>query len=366
MLHAARLPLVLLAAAALLAGLHAGLQRVGWIEFSGELALWHGPLMATGFFATLIGLERAVALGERWLYAAPALSGASGVASMVAPGHSFAALLAVAGAAILSVGAAVAFWRHRALFMATLATGVFALFAANLLWLVDGLSPSVALWWVGFLVLVIAGERLELSRVLQHGPLIDSLFVVAAAMIVAGLVALIYDEFGHALLGLGLLALTAWLCVFDVARRTRRGRGLTRYMAYALLAGYGWLGFAGALLLLADPIGGFRYDAILHALFVGFAFSMVFAHAAVIFPAVIGIEMPYSRFFYLPLVLLHLSLALRFAADALERPDERSLAGALNAAAILLFFLLLLGSAVAAHRRRRVKARRPLPEGLTS
>lgn len=368
MLRPLRLPLIAMAATALLAGLHAGLQRIGAISISdtGELALWHGPLMVAGFFATLIGLERAVAHGARWLYAAPVLSGAAGLFLLAGADASQAAFLAAVGAAILAMGAATAVRQHPEMFMTVLAAGTFALLVANLLWLIDGLSPAVAFWWAGFLLLVVAGERLELSRVLQHGRFVNGLFLAAAAGLVAGLGLLLIDErLGHLLLGVALLALAAWLLVFDVARRTIRGRGPTRYMAAALLAGYAWLGLAGILLMLPDPFAGFGYDAILHALFVGFAFSMVFAHAAVIFPAVIGVAMPYTRLFYVPLVLLHGSLALRIGADASELASERGLAGALNGGAILLFFLLLASAAAAAHHHR-VRTRSHASEGLPS
>ena len=73
-----------------------------------------------------------------------------------------------------------------------------------------------------------------------------------------------------------------------------------------------------------------EYDAALHAIFVGFVFSMVFGHAPVILPAVLRVRFPYHPVLYLPLALLHASLAVRvFVSTA---------AGAWgNAAAIALF-----------------------------
>ena len=55
---------MLLAALALLAGLWAGLLRLGWQlpPLSLRLPAQHGPLMVTGFPGTLISPERAVAL----------------------------------------------------------------------------------------------------------------------------------------------------------------------------------------------------------------------------------------------------------------------------------------------------------------
>lgn len=347
-----RFILLAAAAAALASGLWAGLERIGWVEpaTGSELMLWHGPLMVSAFFATLIGLERAVALGERWLYAAPALSAASGLLLVTGTSPQAAAVLASAAAGILGAGAVEAFRREPALYMAALATGVFALLGGNILWAIDGLSPAVALWWAGFLLLIIAGERLELSRILRHGPLSHGWFGIAVATIAASLpILLANDQAGLRLLGAGLLLLTLWLVLFDIARRTVRQQGLTRYMAVALLAGYTWLAFTGALLALGgEPLSGSGYDAVLHSIFVGFAFSMVFAHAPVIFPALTSLDLPWRPIFYLPLALLHVSLAARLTSGAVESFELRAAAGATSAAAILLFFALMAGSAVTA------------------
>jgi hypothetical protein len=76
-----RLALVASAGLALLAGLWAGLVRIGWplLPIEDDLVLLHGPLMLGGFLGLVIGLERAVALNRPWALAAPALAGASTV-----------------------------------------------------------------------------------------------------------------------------------------------------------------------------------------------------------------------------------------------------------------------------------------------
>ncbi|MGB7543793.1 MAG: hypothetical protein WBM28_17470, partial [Burkholderiales bacterium] len=68
---ALRLPLLAVGFIALAFGVGAGLVRMGWQLPLPDVALaaWHGPLMIAGFFGTVIGLERAVALAERWAYA---------------------------------------------------------------------------------------------------------------------------------------------------------------------------------------------------------------------------------------------------------------------------------------------------------
>ena len=77
---------MLLAALALLAGLWAGLIRLGWQlpPLWLRLPAQHGPLMVSGFLGTLISLERAVALsqnqdGRRLYYLSPLLAGIGAV-----------------------------------------------------------------------------------------------------------------------------------------------------------------------------------------------------------------------------------------------------------------------------------------------
>ena len=82
---------------------------------------------------------------------------------------------------------------------------------------------------------------------------------------------------------------------------------------------------------------GPRYDAMLHAIFLGFVFSMIFAHAPIILPTITGLVLPFQSIFYLHVGLLHLSLSLRIAGDVAQLLWLQRWGGLLNAAAILLF-----------------------------
>jgi hypothetical protein len=73
---------------------------------------------------------------------------------------------------------------------------------------------------------------------------------------------------------------------------------------------------------------------------------MVFGHAPIIFPAVTRAAMPYHWSFYVPLVLLQASLAIRIAGDLSGVADWRRLGGMANAAALLLFVLGTLAAVV--------------------
>jgi len=223
----------------------------------------------------------------------------------------------VFAAALLLAASAATFARQRSLEMATLAGGAIAWLVGNVFLL--GGQPAVP-WWIAFFALTIGGERLELSRYLKRTPAVRFAFVAIAALL---LVAPLAPPF----LGIVLLLLALWLLAFDLARITVRQTGLPRYVAVCLLAGYFWLAVGGALVALQVA-----YDAALHAIFVGFVFSMVFGHAPVILPAVLRVALPYRSVLYLPLIVLHASLALRVFVSA---P-----AGAWgNAAAIALFIV---------------------------
>jgi len=134
------------------------------------------------------------------------------------------------------------------------------------------------------------------------------------------------------------VALTAWLLKHDVARRTIRQPGLPRFIGACLLSGYVWLGVSGLLALrFGGMVAGPHYDAMLHTLFLGFVFAMIFGHAPIIFPAVLGKPISFRSTFYTHLVALHLSLSLRVIGDLMPWSSGRLWGGLLNAAVLLLF-----------------------------
>lgn len=349
--RAHRVPMLALGMLALVAGLASGLGRLGVGTFAGDLALLHGPLMVAGFLGTVIGLERAVALGRPWAYAAPLCAGL-GAAGFIAgvPGWPGAGLM-TAASAIACAAFVPVLQRHLALHVVVMAGGAVAWLGGNLLWLLGRPLALVVYLWLAFLVLTILGERLELNRLLPPSPWTRRTFVAALGLFLAGvLLTLAAPDLGVRILGAGALALTAWLLRFDLARRTVRQTGLVRFIAVCLLSGYFWLA-AGGLLFLGGGFqpGGPLYDAALHAWFVGFVFSMIFGHAPIIFPSILGITIEYRPRFYLHLAILHASLLARVAADLLGWMPLRAHAGAVNAAAIVLF----IASTVAAVRLSR-------------
>lgn len=335
-----RFPLLGLAMFSLLAAVWAGLLRIGWTlpPLSPTLAGGHGPLMVSGFLGTMVGLERAVAMRRGWMFLAPTLTALGGLSIIIA-------LPAWVGAVSITLGSLVMvaifiyLVRHQAeLFTYVLALAAVVWLGGNLLWLAGLPIATLAPWWAGFLILTIAGERLELTRLMRISRNSQALFLLTLVIFLTGLGIVVVDyAAGWRVVGLGLAALGLWLLGQDVARRTVQMPGLTRFIAICMLAGYGWLLVGGALAAYYGFLFGGPYDAVLHALFLGFVFSMIFGHAPVIFPAVLGVTMRFAPRFYGHLALLHLSLVLRVAGGLAEWLPLRQWAAMLNGIALLLF-----------------------------
>ncbi len=336
-----RWPLMILAMLSLITATWAGLLRLGWgwPVLQPTLPLSHGPLMVAGFFGTLIALERAVAIGKAWAYGSPLLSGIGGLLVAFGLGGQLGPILMCLGSAWLVLIFAVILRKHRAGYMVVMALGALVLLVGNLLWLFGWPVFKLVLWWAGFLILTIAGERLELGRLVRQTNFSRGMFATSVGILLAGLVVLLPAwDFGVRLAGLGILSLGVWLLLFDIARRTVKQRGLTRFIAVCLLSGYGWLLVSGSLALSygATPAGPV-YDAMLHSIFLGFVFAMIFGHAPIIFPAVLGIDIVYKTYFYLPLALLHASLIVRIGGELLGFGVARLWGGLFNVIAVILY-----------------------------
>ncbi|HXG48601.1 MAG TPA: hypothetical protein VNO52_13320 [Methylomirabilota bacterium] len=345
-----RLPLLALGITALATGVWGGLSRLPLpLPLPADNANWltfHGPLMVCGFLGTVIGLERAVGLPDKWPWLAPFLTGV-GALTLVAGimGRTGPWCLTAGSAVFLLVTCRVVHLR-RELFTVTMSLGAVAWVIGNVLWLVDWPLARIVPWWIGFLALTIAGERLDLSRFQRQGPMAQPLFLTALAILLLGMgISSLHQSGGERVLGLGLLALAAWHTRFDLARRTVRQPGLPRFMAVCLLSGFAWMAAAGGLLLVTVPLQpGGTYDAALHAFFLGYVFAMIFGHAPVIFPSVLNRPIAFHGRFYGHFALLHLSLVLRSAGGLAGWPEARQWGGVLNAVALGMFLVNTIGS----------------------
>lgn len=347
-----RAVLLVTALAGLVVGVWAGLVRAGVAVPAGGVVdpATHGVVMVSGFFGALISLERAVALDRRWAYAAPpaAILGALGLSAGL-PGAVWASL---AAALIMTFGS-IRLWRAQpSLFMAVMVAGAASWAIAVVLEIASVSIARQVPWLAAFLIGTIVGERLELSRLAPPSRRKMPFFV--GAMTATGIGALttsIGFAAGWRVFGAGLVLTAAWLFVFDVARRTIRAEGVTRFIAVCLLSGYAWLGGAGIWWLMrGDLTGELGWDGALHAVFLGFVFTMVFGHVFLVAPAVLGVTVPYHAWFGAHVVVLHLSLVLRLAGDLGADASLRRWGAIGNAVAIGLFLAATI-VATSLHRR---------------
>ena len=336
------LPFLFLAILGLLAALWAGLMRLGWQlpALTPTLAMLHGPIMISGFLGTLITLERAVAMKQKWMYLPPLLSGLGWLLATILPKLPFGMILltlaSLGGVAILTEIVR----RETALHTVTMFLGSLAWLTGNLLWMFGWQIYQVVFFWMAFLVLTIAGERLELSRVLRPSKTQQILFGGIVVIFLAGILLALFNlQLGTRLSGLGLLLLPLWSLRNDIAwRNIRHKLPLTRYIAWCLALGFIWLGVGGGLSLgFGAQVAGPRYDALLHVVFVGFVMSMIFGHAPIIFPAILGIPINFQPAFYVHLIVLHVSLLVRVIADYTNQSTLRMWGGLMNEIAILIF-----------------------------
>ncbi len=339
-----RIPLLIASFVILFSGVWAGLMRMNWQLglFKPSILISHGYLMVPGFLGTLIGLERAVALQKKWGYLGPLASAIGTILIINQHDSQIGFLLILIGSAVMTLMFFVILRTHFVNYMITMALGGISLLVGNLLW---GFGLSIyqfVIWWMGFLILTIAGERLELGRLMKLNRAVKNAFSIIIIIFLMGAITSLFNiSAGQKIASSAMILLAVWLFQNDIARKTIRQDGLPKFIAICLLSGYVWLFIGGVLgltnvVLFAGPV----YDAYLHSVFLGFVMSMIFAHAPIILPAIINTaEVIFKPILYLPLALLHLSLVIRILGDIiLDNHQIRQWGGMLNAIAILIYF----------------------------
>ena len=332
--------LLIFAAAGLLAGLYSGLVRLGLLSFGNPPVspIAHGPLMVNGFLGTLIGLERAAALEKKWAYAAPVFLAASTILLLVNFHLPFNWTLII-GSIGLTFVMGYLYYLQPKIYHLIMALGAASLLVGNIFFVLHYPIYELVAWWAAFPLLTIFGERLELNRIMRPPKPAQHIFTI---LIVGWTIALVITHIdrtiGWSVASLLLIGIAGWLIRYDVARKTIKSIEWTKYSAISLLTGYGWLILAGLFgLWYGFPTAGPIYDGLLHMLFVGFVFSMIFAHASVIIPSLSGKLVPWHYYFYLPLILLHGFLFVRITGDIMGLSQVRIVGSYGNVAAILLF-----------------------------
>jgi hypothetical protein len=347
-----------MAAINLVLGVAGGLARMGAPGPRGPALALHGLLLVSGFFGTLISLERFIALRRPAWLLAPAASAAGGVVAW-SGGPVEGALLCwlVAGLALLAGCVLEAGRSLMRLPLLLRILGAACWSAGTLLWLQGALAYQALPGWLAFLVLTIASERDDVAGTLRTRPLAAVAFgagvvLLPLSMLVAGLEATLRLQIpasaqapGPGLIQwTGCLLLALVLLTSDVSQGQGEGWGRWEWRAtrvadvwllVASLLGLSqhWLPFAGA-----GPAW--------HALLLGFAFSTLFAQMPRLLMSVSGARLRYTSWFVLPLVLLSASLVLRVVAAGFQHPFALLTAGVGHTVAIATYALLLAWAAI--------------------
>jgi hypothetical protein len=353
MIKKERLPIVVMAMFCLLSGLWSGLTRIGWDIRVLPITAHHGAIMVGGFLGTLISLEKIIPLNKKALYIIPLLNVLSVVLFFVDQPR-----LAVYSLVISSVALFFVFLYYfrlqRDVIYIVMSFGALCWVIGNILLLTKRFYPLAFPWWAAFVLLIIAAERLELMKFLPVSSTNKKIFMAILFTFVVG-ASFSFHGIGSVLCGLALIGTSLWLLRNDLVAINLKKTNMAKYVAISLLTGYVALLFTGMFFLTLSN-QWLNYDIIVHGFFIGFVFSMIFAHGPMILPGIMGISTnPFSKILYVWLSLLHVSWIVRIFADVTMDMQIRKISGLLSAAAILGYFVTM--AMLTFRRQHNVKAR---------
>lgn len=323
----------------LLTGLWSGLTRIGWNTYILPLTAHHGAVMVGGFLGTLISLEKVIPLKKKSLLIIPLIN-ASSVLFFFTGKPSFAIIALIVSSASMLLVFLYYLSRQRNIIYLLMMAGTTCWLVGNILLVTKVFYPLAFPWWTAFALLIIAAERLELTAFLPVRKSIKQLFSILLLLFIVG-VTLSFHGTGNLISGIALIGIALWLMRYDIIGINLKKSGLSRYVATSLLCGYFALLLTGLFFFtLSDQ--WLNYDALVHSFFIGFVFSMIFAHGPMILPGVLGIAVsPYSKLLYLWLGILQSSWLLRVYTDVMMNLEIRKISGLLSAVAILGYFITM-------------------------
>lgn len=353
---------VVLGLLALVLALWGGLIRIGWWHYSltiPGLPGIHGPLVVCGFLGTFFSLERAISLKYGWGYLIP-LTIAIGALSLVAnplwKGSRI--IVAIGSFGFLSL-CLMSLQKQINFFNSMIALGSVFWLSGMIIWWVDWPVFNIYLWWMGFVLFTLVGQRLELAHRVHLTPKPFALLGMALAFVLLGQLLMavgrqagpesqatvvldaIHDPrltLGMRLAGAGMIGAALWLLRYDAAWSLIGNGGMARYIGVCLLSSYLWLAVSGVFsIFYAGFVSGTKYDALIHSFFVGFVLFAIFGHTPSMLLSALGIRFTRIDSFYIHVVLLHAALLIRIGADLFYHQTLKKWGGMLNTVAILLF-----------------------------
>jgi hypothetical protein len=347
-----RLPIVFFAMLCLLSGLWSGLNRIGWDIALLPLTPHHGAIMVGGFLGTLIALEKIIPLKKKSLYLIPVLNGLSVIFFFLSHPKIAVYVLVFSSTALCFVFLYY-FKQQRSLIYVLMFCGAICWVVGNILVLTKSFYPLAFPWWAAFALFIIAAERLELMKFLPVSKFNKYIFVLLLLCFLIG-VMFSFHGTGNLICGLALIGISIWLMRNDMIAINIKKTGIAKFVAISLCIGYMALLLTGIFFFsLSDQ--WLTYDAIVHSFFLGFVFSMIFAHGPMILPGILGIFVtPFSRILYLWLALLHVSWLIRIFADVSIEMEMRKISGLLSAVAVLGYFITMAVTTIKRQRHAKI------------
>ncbi|WP_332913775.1 hypothetical protein [Algoriphagus boritolerans] len=232
----------------LMGGIAGGWIRLGCLMIPiASAGMNHGLLMVGSFLGTLISIERAMVMKKRtWLFI-PLLTCAS-ILPFLLGFTDLGLILLMAGSLGLGIIMHIQTLKHPEFHSVLLYAGAASWFIGNLLAFQTGLIAAGSIWWIGFLLFTIVGERLELSQFLPVPAWSKLALKVLLLFFTIGLI-IPFHSWGNELMGSATFLIAIWLLVFDMAKVASRKPAQFRYIGIGLRVGYIWLGIH------ADPFG---------------------------------------------------------------------------------------------------------------
>lgn len=343
---------MMLALMGLVTGVLAGLYRIGWSLPVSAIGPDHGAIMIGGFLGTLITLEKIIPLKKSMLYGIPMLSAASVVFFFFdLPAYSVGCL--VAASTGLSMVFLIYWIRTRSMIYAVMFMGAICWLTGNIFLLLHNFYPVALPWWMAFALFTIAAERLELMAFLPVSQKQKLILFLLLGIFLTGCISSFHGT-GSYLAAFSLAGVSLWLMQHDVVGINLKKENLTKFTGIALLSGYCALLLSGLFIfLLTDqPLG---YDILVHSFFIGFVFSMIFAHGPIILPGVLGLTVkPFHPILYVWLIGLHGSWVYRVVACITLDLQGRKFSGLISSLAIAGYFLSIVTVTIRRYREKAV------------
>jgi hypothetical protein len=353
MLKKERLPILLFAMFCLLSGLWSGLNRIGWDLAILPITAHHGAIMVGGFLGTLISFEKIIPLKKKSLYLIPVLNALS-VLFFFVNQPKIAIYTLVVSSTSLAFVFLYYFRTQRTIIYILMLFGAICWLVGNVLLLTKFFYPLAFPWWTAFALFIIAAERLELMKFLPVSKLNRNIFAILLMTFVVG-VLFSFHGTGNLICGFSLIGISLWLMRHDMIAINLKKRNMPKFIAVTLLCGYVALLLTGIFFFtLSDQ--WLTYDAIVHSFFLGFVFSMIFAHGPIILPGIIGIPATaFNKILYIWLGVLQISWVVRIFADVTVEMDIRKVSGLLSAIAILGYFITMATLTIRSQQYAKVR-----------